>query len=192
MSWTLLPWRFSAALLAYYALTLAYSMYLKRRVMVDVVVLAALYTIRIIAGTAAVGAHLTFWLLAFSMFIFLSLALVKRYAELQTIQARGLVKTRGRGYLASDLPMLSSLGTSSGYLAVLVLALYIQDTRTTSLYRHPQVIWLACPLMLYWISRTWIITHRGKMHDDPIVFAARDRISLLIAALCGIIFWAAT
>ncbi|KVG24445.1 hypothetical protein WM09_08290 [Burkholderia ubonensis] len=192
MSWALLPWRFSATLLTYYALTLAYSVYLKRRVMVDVVVLAALYTIRIIAGTAAVGAHLTFWLLAFSMFIFLSLALVKRYAELHTIQARGLVKTRGRGYLASDLPMLSSLGTSSGYLAVLVLALYIQDARTTSLYRHPQVIWLACPLMLYWISRTWIITHRGKMHDDPIVFAARDRISLLIAALCGIIFWAAT
>lgn len=163
----------------------------KRRVMVDVVVLAALYTIRIIAGAAAVGAHLTFWLLAFSMFIFLSLALVKRYAELHATKARGLLKTRGRGYEASDLPLISSLGSAAGYLAVLVLALYIQDAKTASLYRHPQAIWLACPLLLYWISRTWIIAHRGQMHDDPIVFAIRDRVSLAIVALCGFVFWAA-
>ena len=187
----LLPWRFSAVLAGYYVLTLAYSMYLKRRVMVDVVVLASLYTTRIVAGTAAVGAVLTFWLLAFSMFIFLSLALVKRYAELHAMKERGLVKSRGRGYVASDLPLISSLGTASGYMAVLVLALYIQDAKTTSLYRHPQFIWLACPLLLYWISRTWIIAHRGLMHDDPIVFAARDKISLAVVALCGLIFWAA-
>jgi 4-hydroxybenzoate polyprenyltransferase/phosphoserine phosphatase len=186
-----LPWRFCAVLGGYYVLTLAYSMILKRRVMVDVVVLAGLYTVRIVAGTAAIGAHLTFWLLAFSMFIFLSLALVKRYAELESMKRRGLVKTRGRGYVASDLPLISSLGTSSGYLAVLVLALYIQDGKTTGLYRHPQFIWLACPLLLYWISRTWIIAHRGGMHDDPIVFAARDRTSLLIVALCGLVFWMA-
>lgn len=187
----LLPWRFAAVLLGYYVLTLAYSMYLKRRVMMDVVALATLYTTRIIAGTAAIGAHLTFWLLAFSMFIFLSLALVKRYAELQAMMTRGLAKTRGRGYVSDDLPLLASLGTASGYLAVLVLALYIQDAKTTSLYRHPQLIWLACPLLLYWVSRTWIITHRGLMHDDPIVFAARDRVSMLVAAACGLIFWAA-
>lgn len=191
MAWFFLPWRFSVVLLGYYALTLAYSMFLKRQVMVDVVVLAMLYTIRIIAGTAAVGALLTFWLLAFSMFIFLSLALVKRYAELHSMKARGLVKTRGRGYVASDLPLISSLGTASGYLAVLVLALYIQDAKTASMYRHPQVIWLACPLLLYWVSRTWIIAHRGLMHDDPIVFAARDRISLAVVVLCGLVFWAA-
>ncbi|ANB75658.1 hypothetical protein AYM40_25295 [Paraburkholderia phytofirmans OLGA172] len=191
-AWIFLPWRFSVVLLGYYALTLAYSMFLKRQVIIDVVVLAMLYTIRIIAGTAAVGVHLTFWLLAFSMFIFLSLALVKRYAELHSLKARGLVKTRGRGYDASDLPLISSLGTASGYLAVLVLALYIQDAKTASLYRHPQVIWLACPLLLYWVSRTWIIAHRGSMHDDPIVFAARDRISLAIVTLCGLVFWAAT
>ena len=190
-AWASLPWRFCVVLLGYYALTLAYSMYLKRQVMVDVVVLAMLYTIRIVAGTAAIGGNLTFWLLAFSMFIFLSLALVKRYAELHSMKERGLVKTRGRGYVASDLSLISSLGTSSGYLAVLVLALYIQDRNTASLYRHPQVIWLACPLLLYWISRTWIIAHRGLMHDDPIVFAARDRVSLAVVALVGLVFWSA-
>jgi 4-hydroxybenzoate polyprenyltransferase len=190
-AWVLLPWRFCVVLLGYYALTLAYSMYLKRQVMVDVVVLAMLYTIRIVAGTAAIGGHLTFWLLAFSMFIFLSLALVKRYAELHSMKERGLVKTRGRGYVASDLSLISSLGTSSGYLAVLVLALYIQDGKTAGLYRHPQVIWLACPLLLYWVSRTWIIAHRGLMHDDPIVFAARDRVSLAVVALICLVFWAA-
>jgi 4-hydroxybenzoate polyprenyltransferase len=190
-AWASLPWRFCVVLLGYYALTLAYSMYLKRQVMVDVVVLAMLYTIRIVAGTAAIGGNLTFWLLAFSMFIFLSLALVKRYAELHSMKERGLVKTRGRGYVASDLSLISSLGTSSGYLAVLVLALYIQDGNTASLYRHPQVIWLACPLLLYWISRTWIIAHRGLMHDDPIVFAARDRVSLAVVALVGLVFWSA-
>jgi 4-hydroxybenzoate polyprenyltransferase len=187
-----LPWRFAAVLVGYYALTLAYSMYLKRQVMIDVVVLAMLYTIRIVAGTAAIGGHLTFWLLAFSMFIFLSLALVKRYAELHSMQVRGLVKTRGRGYVASDLSLISSLGTASGYLSVLVLALYIQDGHTAKLYRHAQFIWLACPLLLYWVSRTWIIAHRGLMHDDPIVFAARDRVSLAVVVLCGIVFWAAT
>jgi 4-hydroxybenzoate polyprenyltransferase len=191
ISLLLLPWRFGAVLTCYYVLTLAYSIVLKRRVMVDVVVLAALYTARIVAGTAAIAAHLTFWLLAFSMFIFLSLALVKRYAELHSMKQRGLMKTRGRGYVASDLSLISSLGTSSGYLAVLVLALYIQDRGTTMLYRHPQIIWLACPLLLYWISRTWIIAHRGGMHDDPIVFAAKDRTSLAVVALCGIIFWLA-
>lgn len=191
LAWLFLPWRFAAVLGCYYVLTLAYSIVLKRRVMVDVVVLAGLYTVRIIAGTAAIGADLTFWLLAFSMFFFLSLALVKRYAELYATQARGLAKTRGRGYLASDLPLVSSLGTAAGYISVLVLALYIQTPGTANLYHHPQIIWLACPLMLYWISRTWIIAHRGMMHDDPVVFAARDTTSLVVVALCGLIFWLA-
>jgi hypothetical protein len=103
----------------------------------------------------------------------------------------GRDSARGRGYLASDLSIVSSLGTSSGYISVLVLALYIQDERTTMLYRHPQFIWMVCPLMLYWFSRTWVITHRGRMNDDPIVFAARDRMSLLVVALCGVAFWLA-
>lgn len=191
ISLTALPLRFTAILLGYYALTLAYSMYLKRRVMLDVVALAALYTTRIIAGTMATHTHLTFWLLAFSMFMFLSLALVKRYAELHSMQTRGIAKTRGRGYVSDDLPLISSLGSASGYLAVLVLALYIQDKNTMMLYRHPQLIWLGCPLLLYWISRTWLIAHRGLMHDDPIVFAARDKVSLAVVALFGVICWLA-
>lgn len=191
IAWFCLPHKFALVLLGYYVLTLAYSFYLKRRVMMDVVVLALLYTTRIIAGSAAIDARLTFWLLAFSMFIFLSLALVKRYAELHALKERGLVKSRGRGYVASDLPLISSLGAASGYLSVLVLALYIQDGNTASLYRHPQYIWVACPLLLYWVSRTWIIAHRGSMHDDPIVFAAKDRSSWLIMALCGAVFWMA-
>ncbi|HDR9833707.1 TPA: UbiA family prenyltransferase [Burkholderia multivorans] len=186
-----LPWRFSVVLLGYYALTLAYSTVLKRLVMVDVVVLAMLYTVRIVAGTTAIATHLTFWLLAFSMFIFLSLALIKRYAELQSMKKRGLNQSRGRGYMASDLELVSSLGCASGYLSVLVLAMYIQDPKTAHLYSRPQLIWLACPLLLYWISRTWIIAHRGHMHDDPIIFAIRDRLSLAVIGLCGLVFWVA-
>lgn len=187
-----LPPRFALTLFAYYALTLAYSLYLKRLVMVDVVVLAALYTARIVAGAAAIGAHLSFWLLAFSMFVFLSLALVKRYAELQALQERGLAKTRGRGYQADDLSLIASLGSASGYLAVLVLALYIQDRNTALLYRHPPMIWPVCAILLYWVSRIWLITHRGQMHDDPVLFAAKDRASWLVIALCAACFWMAT
>lgn len=127
------------------------------------------------------------------MFIFLSLALVKRYSELQEARSKGRTeKTRGRGYYPSDLEMISSLGASSGYLSVMVLALYIQDKTTLSLYAHPQVIWLACPLLLFWITRVWMITHRGLMHDDPVVFAIRDRTSLLVGALFCVVFWVAS
>lgn len=191
LAFATLPWRFSVVLLGYYALTLTYSIVLKRLVMVDVVVLAILYTVRIVAGTTAIETHLTFWLLAFSMFIFLSLALVKRHVELLSMKGRGLNQSRGRGYMSSDLELVSSLGSASGYLSVLVLAMYIQDPKTAQLYRHPQLIWLACPLLLYWISRTWLIAHRGRMHDDPIVFALRDRLSLAVIGLCGLVFWAA-
>jgi 4-hydroxybenzoate polyprenyltransferase len=191
IAWFCLPRQFMLMLMGYYVLTMAYSLHLKRRVMVDVIVLAALYTARIIAGAAAIEARLTFWLLAFSMFIFLSLALVKRYAELHVLRERGLIRTRGRGYVADDIPLISSLGAASGYLSVLVLALYIQDGATTSLYRYPQFIWMACPLLLYWVSRMWVIAHRGQMNDDPIVFAAKDWGSWLVIALCGIVFWMA-
>lgn len=189
----LLPWQFAAVLLAYYILTLAYSLSLKRRMAVDVIVLAMLYTVRIIAGAAAFGLALTFWVLAFSMFIFLSLALVKRYAELLEAKRKGNTeKIRGRGYYPEDLGMIASLGASSGYLSVMVLALYIRDQATTMLYSQPQIIWLACPLLLFWVTRVWMLTHRGLMHDDPVVFAFRDRISLAIGALFCLVFWAAT
>jgi 4-hydroxybenzoate polyprenyltransferase len=189
----LMPWKFTLALVAYYALTLAYSLVLKRVMTVDVITLAMLYTVRIVAGTMAFDVQLTFWMLAFSMFLFLSLALVKRYAELQESRSKGQSEqTRGRGYFPADLEMISSLGAASGYLAVMVLALYIQDQNTLVLYRHPQVIWLACPLLLYWITRTWMIAHRGWMHEDPVVFAMKDRNSLILGLLFSAVFWFAT
>jgi 4-hydroxybenzoate polyprenyltransferase len=189
--WTL-PLQFAGVLATYYALTLAYSFVLKRRMIIDVVSLAALYTLRIIAGAVALHIELSFWLLAFSMFMFLSLGLVKRYAELFHLHEQGRAqKARGRGYYPDDLPMIASLGAVAGYIAVLVMALYINDPQTTEAYRHPGFIWLACPLLLTWVSRIWMLAHRGEMNEDPLIFAARDRISLAIGALIALAFWAA-
>lgn len=176
---------FAAVLLGYYVLTLGYSLHLKRIVMLDVVLLAGLYTLRIIGGTVAIGAELSFWLLAFSMFIFLSLALLKRYTELHAVLARGKTRANGRGYAVEDLPLLQSLGAAAGYCAVLVMALYINSPDSVELYRNPKLLWFICPVLLYWVSRAWVIAHRGTMHDDPIVFAATDRASQIVAALCA-------
>ncbi len=184
-----LPWRFTACLAAYFVLTVAYSLRLKQVPVVDVLTLAGLYTLRIIAGAAAIGVPLTFWLLSFSMFLFLSLAFIKRYSELRVAREEGQSKPlRGRGYAPQDLEIVANLGTSAGYTAVLVLALYIQDSHTASLYATPAFIWLACPLLLFWISRAWLIAHRGQMHDDPIVFALKDRVSWAVAALFAAVF----
>lgn len=192
LSWPLLPWTFSAAMAGYLVLTLSYSLALKRHAVIDVMTLAALYAIRIVAGTFAIGSVFTFWLLGFSIFIFTSLALVKRSAELLEAQQQGQeTQTRGRGYFPQDLAVVSAMGVAAGYVAVLVLALYIQDPNTAALYRRPQLIWLACPLLLFWISRVWLLTHRGEMHHDPVVFAIKDRVSLLIGALFGLTFWLA-
>ncbi|HJU40284.1 MAG TPA: hypothetical protein VJ724_11975, partial [Tahibacter sp.] len=171
----------------YYALTLAYSLHLKRVVMLDVVVLAALYTVRIIGGAAAIGGGLSFWLLAFSMFLFLSLAMLKRYTELAALQNGPTNKASGRGYTVDDVPLIQSLGGSSGYLSVLVLALYINSTASEALYHRPQILWLLCPLLLYWISRVWLVAHRGGMHDDPVVFALVDTVSRIVLVLCAIV-----
>lgn len=179
----LLPKAFSMALVIYYILTLAYSQYLKQIMGVDTIVLAGLYTVRIIAGAYACSLVPTFWILAFSMFLFLSLALVKRYAELYDARSMGETEqTRGRGYFPSDLDVIANLGSSAGYLSVLVLALYIQDAKTIQIYHTHELIWLACPILLFWISRVWMIAHRGQMHDDPVLFAVKDRISLLTGA----------
>ncbi len=183
---TILREVFVAVLAGYYVLTSAYSLRFKRIVMLDVVVLATLYTSRIVAGTAAIQTKPSFWLLAFSMFIFLSLAMVKRYIELLSAQKAGKINASGRGYDVGDIPLIQSLGAASGYLSVLVLALYIDSPDSRVLYHHPHYLWLLCPLLLYWISRTWAIAHRGVMHDDPVVFAVTDRLSrglLVIAAL---------
>lgn len=184
LAWLASP-LFALVLLAYYVMTLAYSLRLKRVVMVDVVMLAGLYTVRIIGGAAAIHTALSFWLLAFSMFIFLSLAMLKRYTELADLLASGATKASGRGYGVDDLPMIQSMGAASGYLAVLVFALYINSPESLVLYGRPQVLWMICPLLLYWISRAWIVAHRGGMHDDPVVFAVTDRVSQMVIALCG-------
>lgn len=174
----LLPNQFAAVLAAYYILTLTYSLWLKRVVMLDVVSLAMLYTVRVVAGAAAMALVATFWILAFCVFIFLSLAFVKRYTELHDARSKGKTDTAaGRGYYPADFELLASLGGASGYISVLVLALYINDAAAGTLYTSQQWMWAACPLLLYWLSRVWLLAHRGQMHDDPIVFALRDTTS---------------
>jgi len=176
-----LPITFTAVLLLYFICTLSYSLKLKQIAILDVLILAGLYTLRIIAGGEAIGAPLSFWLLTFSMYIFLSLALIKRYSELALISKVGKDgRIKGRGYIKSDLKLVSSIGIGSGLLSVLVLALYVQDSRAAALYHTPQWMWLVCPILLFWICRAWLITHRGQMHDDPIVFAIKDKMSLYI------------
>lgn len=183
---------FIAWLGVYFALTVTYTFWLKRKEIVDALSLAALYTLRIIAGGAAVGLAASFWLLAFSMFLFLSLAFVKRYSELQVMLERGRVEAKGRGYRIEDLPLIQTLGVVAGFAAVLVLALYINGDSVLRLYSRPEVMWLTVPILLYWITRVWIKTHRGLMHDDPVLFALKDRISVLSGALFLAVMWAAT
>lgn len=178
LAW-LLPIRFVGVLVVYYVATLAYSFALKRVVMVDVLALAGLYTIRIVAGSAATGIELSFWLLIFAIFIFLSLAIVKRYAELYAMREQGKLTAQGRGYQVDDMSLLQSLGAASGYLSVLVLGLYINSPDKSMLYTHSKLIWLLVPIMLYWVSRVWMLTHRGQMHDDPLVYALRDPASIV-------------
>jgi 4-hydroxybenzoate polyprenyltransferase len=175
---------FLGALAVYLAATFAYSLTLKRRLIVDVLTLAGLYTIRIVAGGVAAGLVLSPWLLGFSMFLFLGLAAVKRQAELTDQMLTGR-ESVGRAYRVEDLPVLMALALSSGIAAVLVLALYIASDDVQVLYDKPQVLWLLCPIVLYWILRMVMSTHRGHMTDDPIVFAATDRISQATVALAA-------
>jgi 4-hydroxybenzoate polyprenyltransferase len=192
LAWSFLSAQFTGALALYAVGAIAYSLWLKQLPLVDAMVLAALYTLRVIAGAAAIPVPLSFWLLALSTFLFLSLALMKRYCELRPARAGGHEgKLHGRGYEAGDLEVVATLGAASGYLAALVLALYIQDPKTAELYARPEVIWLACPLLLYWVSHAWLVAHRGRMHDDPVVFALRDRASWVVVALVAAVFVAA-
>lgn len=188
---TYLPIAFSAVLFVYFTMTFAYSLRLKRQVIVDVMLLAALYTMRIIAGAVAIAVTPSFWLLAFSMFVFLSLAVVKRYSEMFIILQQKKLTAAGRGYSVSDLPVLVSIGASAGMAAVLVLALYIKDPETARLYPGKIWLWLVPPLMLYWVSRVWMKTCRGEIDDDPVIFAIKDWQSLVVGALLAGCFVAA-
>jgi 4-hydroxybenzoate polyprenyltransferase len=167
----------------YFVTTLAYSLYLKRIPLVDVLVLAGLYTVRILAGGAAARVPISPWLGGFSLFFFLSLAIVKRYSELHNLQARGAVPANARGYLLTDLDQLRSFGTSSGYAAVIVFTFYINSDAVVPLYRHPTRLWLLAPLLIYWISRVWLKAARGLLDEDPLVFAIKDRVSLALGVL---------
>lgn len=183
---------FTTSLIIYFTLTFIYSLWLKRFIIVDCLTLAILYTLRIIAGSEAVAIKLSFWLFAFSIFIFLSLAFVKRYSELQTYSQIGNSNAHGRGYLVTDAPLIQIFGITAGYASVLVLALYLQSDTVITLYAKPQMIWFAVPLILFWVSWVWMKAHRGEMHDDPIAFAIKDKASLTVGVLIAFSFFIAT
>jgi 4-hydroxybenzoate polyprenyltransferase len=183
----LLPGSFLMVLGIYYGLTLAYSLRLKRVVILDVIVLAALFTVRMMAGSAAVEIWPSSWLMALSMFVFVSLALVKRYAELVTLRIAHGPSARARGYEMSDAEILSAMGIASAFMAVLVLVLYITEGQARLYYGSLTIIWLACPFLLFWMCYIWLVAHRGGMHDDPLVFALKDRVSRLTLVLMAII-----
>jgi len=187
-----LSWNFLAVLAVYVVLTTSYSWQVKQMALLDVFFLAGLYTIRLVAGHAATRIPFSFWLLAFSMFIFLSLALVKRFTELKTLRQQNRHDSKGRGYTSEDLELVAMLGIASGFLSVLVMALYVNSDQVIHLYKNQTLLLLVCPLLLYWVSRVWLIAHRGKMHDDPIVFALKDRASYLVGALTLLVLWLAT
>lgn len=179
-------------LVGYFLLTCLYSWLLKRLMLIDSLTLAFLYTLRIIAGAAAAGQIVSFWLLAFSVFLFLSLAFVKRYAELELQRLNGKMTLHGRGYHTDDGSLVQTMGITSGYAAVLVLAMYLNSDAVVQLYRSPEVIWGTVPVVLFWVSWMWMQAHRGLMHDDPLVFAVKDRASLAAGLVFGLILYAGT
>lgn len=165
---------FTFILLSYLSLTLFYSFVLKKYVAMDTVALAILYTLRIIAGAAILNVHVSFWLFCFSIFIFLSLALVKRCAELKSLESEGKKSTNGRDYEVTDYPILSCFGVASAMLSLLMFSFYINNNALTNQYQEPDMLWLIVLGLCYWLMRMWIKTHRGEMHDDPIIYSLKD------------------
>ena len=182
---------FLLTLAAYLAMTSAYSWVLKQYVLIDVLTLALLYTLRIVAGAAATGIAVSSWLAAFSVFVFLSLALVKRCAELVALRVAGVAATRGRDYRVDDLVVLWPLGVGSALSSVVIFGLFISAPQTVERYATPQLLWLAAVGLTYWLARLWIKTSRGEMHDDPVVYALRDRgsriavLAMIVVALAA-------
>jgi len=174
---------FLLVMVGYYVVTTAYSLFLKRSTIIDICTLAGLYTIRILAGGVATGIPISIWLLAFSIFFFFSLAAIKRQAELVDGAASSALAPIGRGYHVGDLPLITNMATASGYVSVLVFALYLNSPAVSKVYSTPTALWGICLVLLYWISRMVMVTHRGRMHDDPIVYAVKDRISQLCLLL---------
>lgn len=184
LTYFLLNLNFIIALVLYFICTLAYTYKLKQIPVLDVLALSFFYTFRIIAGAAAVEVIPSFWLLTFSMFFFLSLATMKRFIEINTLKASGNSgQVAGKGYTSDDAALLLNFGTAAGYISIMVLALYIQDPNAISKYQEPHFIWLACPVLLFWILRIWFLAYRGKVHEDPVVFALKDKVSLFLAII---------
>ena len=183
---TVLPGRFAAVLSIYWVATLAYSVVLKRKIVVDVVLLGGLYTLRVLAGVAALGTMYSPWLLMFCLFLFMALAIVKRCSELIARSKQGKGPPAGRAYRFEDLRALLAFGAAAGYGAVFVVALYLSSPEVRALYDEPNRLWLVCPVLLYWITRIFIIANRGDLHDDPLVFSLTDRTSW--AAGASIVF----
>jgi 4-hydroxybenzoate polyprenyltransferase/phosphoserine phosphatase len=182
-----LPAAFVGWLLLYLATTIAYTTYLKRIALVDVFVLSGLYTLRLLAGSAATGTPISHWLAGFSVFLFLSLAIVKRFAELQNLRTSGAQPQNGRGYMLADIEQLRSFGTSSASAAVVIFAIYISGQDVQALYRNPSRLWLVVPLMILWLYRVWLLASRGDLDEDPVIFAMTDRMSLVLGAAVAVI-----
>ncbi len=183
----LLPIAFYGWLVVYLVSTLAYSTYLKRLALVDVLVLSGLYTLRLQAGGAATGTPISHWLAGFSIFLFLSLAIVKRFAELENMRASGGSPRNGRGYLVADIEQMRSFGTACAAASVVVFANYISGRDVVALYREPRFLWLIVPLMLLWLFRVWLLASRGELNEDPVIFALTDRMSLMIGATVAVL-----
>jgi 4-hydroxybenzoate polyprenyltransferase len=172
-------------MLAYAVCSVAYSLWLKSHALIDVFLLAALYGLRLLAGGVASGYHVSLWLLAFSSFLFLGLAIVKRVAELMSLPPGGIRRAAGRGYGAGDLQIMQLMGVASSFVASLVLALYVQSELAPAATGRPTLSWVMVPLVLFWECRIWLATARGEMNEDPVVFAARDWMSWAVALGCA-------
>lgn len=185
------PDQFLVWLGLYTVTTLAYSFRLKQMMLVDTIVLSGLYTVRILAGSAATGVTVSTWLAAFSIFFFLSLAFVKRFSELDLLAASNKTKASGRGYGTGDMEQLRSFGTASAFASVVVLTMYISNLDAANLYLHSTRLWLLVPVLLLWIMRVWLLASRGHLHEDPVVYAITDKRSWLLGLVAAAIIWAA-
>jgi len=183
---------FALALAIYSGTSLLYSFYLKRIVLLDAFVLAGLYVLRIVAGNLITGIAFSVWLLAFAFFVFLSLAFMKRLTELNNSLPRASGSISRRGYHREDAHQVNVLGVSSAFMATVVFILYLQSDAVRELYRQPVLLWLLAPMFLYWVSRIWILSSRGELHEDPVLFALTDGVTYAVAGLAGLVMMAAT
>ena len=189
---TMLPLHFQLILMFYLVVTVLYSFWLKRVLLVDVITLSGLYTVRILAGMAVINAGYSKWVLLFSLFFFTSLAFLKRFTELHFACKEKIQKLSGRSYHVAHLDTIKMFGICNGYLSVLIIALYLNSAKAISLYHYPIILYAACPVLVYWVSRMWLIAVDGNMHDDPIIFAIKDKATYLVLIALFIIGMAAT